>query len=196
MDFTVKSFLTTATNLGSFGIRKLSIVFSTNPAVSSLCGKAGFINLYDIENCVCSLGFYNYNPPNTGCEKCHENCASCYGPTSFDCYECNDGSYFDGTSCVACDSSCLKCSGPNAGQCESCASGYILFYGACIASSRCKSPFTFDLCSNSCFSPCDSQDISNWDKSCIPACQTQAIQDHYGNCKGNFFSYYFYDLYS
>ena len=79
------------------------------------------------------------------CLPCHENCATCSGPDSYNCNSCADGKKEDISSllknpkqCVDscptesyemedgscfCHENCARCSGPNSYNCNSCASG-------------------------------------------------------------------------
>jgi len=92
----------------SFGFRNLNFLFSShpNPAGDIWCGKAG-VTLPNYK-CACPTG-----PPSLSgsCPTCDASCASCFGTTKYDCFQCQEGYYFDGTQCTYCGDSCTTCQG-------------------------------------------------------------------------------------
>ena len=186
LNFKIISNMSGNTSDESFGVRDINLLFSTSPIAAPICGQITTVKSYDFPLCPCLKGFYNSDASNTVCSECHHSCASCYGGTENDCYECKEGYYFDGMGCKSCHPSCLRCSGPNYNQCEFCNTGYISFENICISSSRCTLPFISDVCSNSCLSPCDVDKNDSWSESCIPSCPTGQISDLEGFCFGNF----------
>ncbi|XP_006812277.1 proprotein convertase subtilisin/kexin type 5-like, partial [Saccoglossus kowalevskii] len=71
------------------------------------------------------------------CHDCHDGCATCVGPSQYDCTSCNGKKILEGGKCVAhclnseyhdtrsgrceaCHSSCWECEGPAASQCTEC----------------------------------------------------------------------------
>ena len=179
--------LNAKTNDGSFGVREIKLIFSTTPKFAPLCAIIP-VQSYKIPNCRCPKGSYDLGFPKTTCNECHPNCASCFGGSDADCYECNEGNYFDGTGCANCHSLCSRCLGPNSNQCLDCFAGFILFEGECVPSECCIFPFTMVNCSNSCLSPCDYSDKTLWDENCYPHCQPEpdTVSDSKDFCHGKF----------
>jgi len=169
----------------AFGLRDIKLFFSTNPYTPPLCVNSP-VKAYVLDECDCLRGFYNSGGMIKICTACHPNCASCYGGTENDCYECNEGSYFDGTGCKSCDISCKRCSGPNINECENCYEDFVLFEGACISQNRCAPPFTPTACVNTCTSPCDVATKVSWTENCFPPCPIGEISDLIGICHSKF----------
>ena len=192
LNFTIISIMTANSTDESFGFRDISLIFSESNDTPSLCGQILDVPFYDLTPCPCLKGFYNSGTSSTVCSECHENCASCFGGSENDCYECKEGSYFDGIACRKCHNSCSRCSGPDYNQCESCNAGYVSFENICIASSRCILPFIDDTCSNSCFSPCDIVDKDAWEEECFPPCPNGQISDFEGFCHSKFISFHLF----
>ena len=179
------SLMSSITSEEAFGIRDIKLLFSTNPAPAPLCADIS-VPFFNFTQCTCSKGLYDSGVSNIICTECHPNCASCFGGSQNECYECKEGNYFDGESCQTCHSSCSSCSGPNINQCSECYPGNILFENICIESTRCISLFITPICTNTCFSPCDIMNRDNWEEDCFPPCPTGAISDLQGFCHCKF----------
>ena len=173
------------TNEESFGIRDIKLLFSTNPTPAPLCANIS-VPFFHFTNCSCSKGFYDSGVSSTICTECHPNCASCFGGSQNECYECKEGNYFDGESCQTCYPSCSRCNGPNINQCSECYPGTILFESICIEPTKCISPFIISICTNACLSPCDIMNKDSWGEECYLPCPTEAITDLEGFCHCKF----------
>lgn len=111
----------------SFGLRDVNILFA-NVDAEELYTDACVLSSgpLDRNQCLCPKGTFAFfndefsiksTPYVMECTECHKNCATCYGPSDKECYECARGTFFDGTSCVECHSSCETCTGPGPSKC-------------------------------------------------------------------------------
>jgi len=140
-----------------------------------------------MSNCSCEKGYYDSGISTTSCSECHPSCASCFGGSENECYECKEGNYFDGYACKKCHSSCSRCSGPNINQCKDCYTGNIIFEGRCLSTNRCVAPFTAPTCTKNCLSPCDIGIREIWEEHCFPPCPTGQISDFRSFCHSKFY---------
>jgi hypothetical protein len=101
----------------------------------------------------CPVGYFSRGKH---CHKCHKSCASCFGPSPFDCtacpgsntltsagkcapsctgtacYPCPLGKYQVGTACYSCPTGCRFCF---EGKCMECKYGFAMAAsGVCLAS--------------------------------------------------------------
>lgn len=119
---------------------------------SCLTCTEGFslLDFYDLQNgrCVreCPVGFWSGSGV---CQRCQEDCQSCFGPSEYQClscyanfnlddgkcvYSCLTGKFADKAGfCQYCDPSCQECYGPTADNCFSCKENYYL----AVAEHRC-----------------------------------------------------------
>jgi len=159
----------------SYGIRDVRILIATAPSLysESICALSSIVPSANL--CVCQEGEYDTSRNGSGpCQTCHPNCASCFGSTAQECYQCSEGFSFDGTECVACDSSCSICHGGSNDQCDVCPSGKLLFNKKyCTEISTCSFPLTMtsNKCGNKyCSSPCPESDFVYWNLTCANNC--------------------------
>ncbi|KAL4486019.1 hypothetical protein ABPG72_003953 [Tetrahymena utriculariae] len=92
--------------------------------------KCPFGQFKNFDNtCKATCHYKQYGDQATGsCALCSNSCSVCFGPSSNQCFSCNDGFSLQGNQCLEsiCHSSCKTCSGPNVNQCTSCPSGMYL----------------------------------------------------------------------
>jgi len=206
LNFSIISGLTTSTKDESFGIRNLSFIFvneTSLPASEFVCARAENAILVGQTSCVCEEGQYvpgsarrgdggdpsrgGGGDPSIDCINCHPACASCFGPTNKECYECNLGYYFNGEVCTNCYEGCSKCSGNSSHECLGCTVGYILLNGACVPSTCLSSLYITDACTGNCIDSCTPNDNLDWSGSCSLMCQGDEVMDSDGACKGMYY---------
>ena len=132
--------------------------FDTSTNSCSYCPTSCQDCLSDKKCLKCDLGLYlsdneclsscpdgTYPNENSECESCSEECSICYGPTDYQCLECNskdgfiwadtkhskcvsgiceEGYYFYESNCVSCYKSCKSCKGLTSLDCIECKSGF------------------------------------------------------------------------
>jgi len=187
LDFSIISGLSHSTNDESFGIRNFSFLFMNeiSPPISEfVCARSENVTLKSQTLCICKEDQYSPDSTSTNCINCHPSCASCFGPTNKECYECNLGYFFNGEVCTNCYESCSKCWGNSSHECLECIVGYVLLNGVCIPSS-CFTPFyVTDACTGNCIDSCTANDHLDWSGSCSLMCQGNEVMDSDGACKG------------
>ncbi len=68
----------------------------------------------------CPLDVYYSDHQKNQCLLCHENCRSCFGPSSKECILCYDESFLLlENSCIPCSEECISCYGETK-QCSNC----------------------------------------------------------------------------
>ena len=82
-----------------------------------ICPNRNFI-VVDNE-CICKLGYFFDNGT---CNKCHDSCLECFGPSDSDCYFCNNGYLYlkDQSKCVHCNINCEDCMQNLNSTCQNC----------------------------------------------------------------------------
>jgi hypothetical protein len=110
----------------SFGVRDVNMLFANMDqeelSIKACALASGPLSKHE---CACPKGTFTFDEEFSHeytsyireCADCHKNCASCFGVTAAECYECARGTYFDGVSCVECHSSCETCTGPGPKKC-------------------------------------------------------------------------------
>ena len=175
-----------APTVASFGLRKISFIFTNSTAgdadMSCLAPQSTHIIISN--NCTCPVGKYP-NPSNpSSCLACDVSCNTCFGGQSSQCYSCDLGySYVNGR-CIGCDSSCQDCFGPASNQCLRCVSGnWHKWDNTCPTS--CSSPSYAQKTVGSikvCMVPCTSGQFYLWNGTCSASCASPFIQrsNNYG----------------
>ena len=132
-------------NLIALGFNRINIMFSTvafatlvgSPTTTSVSCATSSSSVLN-NQCKCIKGQYPYStillPTVTLCGICNPVCASCFGISDTQCYECSPKFYFDGSKCTACDISCDSCYGAGSGSCSACAFGFTNTSGKCTLS--------------------------------------------------------------
>ena len=144
----------------------------------SECSKDGLFKMIDSKECVKHCPNGEWADYETGtCQKCHDMCKTCFGPTSDTCLSCNETLYFYGYHCVqTCTDThyadvklkeCLPCSS-NCRTCEKSPSNCV----------NCRPFFILDQY-NRCLPPCDKHTNSSNCKQCHSTCLTCSGKENY-----------------
>ena len=165
-------------SLASVAVRDIDLLFMNNVLASTTTQFCATTSISSCASaCTCPEGQYE-SPVGSGtCVACDSSCASCFGSSTKECYQCKSGYTFNGYECILCDKSCSICSGTANTQCSVCASGYwLLNNNTCVSS--CNSPFiqSSDGQQNYCTSPCNSNQYILWDGSCSSSCDSPLQQ--------------------
>jgi len=157
-----------------FGVRDLNLIFLNSVPLSApyRCGNSDPPELLGSAACPCSLHYYS---DGTNCQKCHDACGNCYGPSASECYDCSEGYIFQGSQakCVPCHSSCKSCFGTASNQCKACSDeAYMTSSQTCI--NKCTFPMIYEEKNNAdyCGGPCgnNSQFYYPQEKTCKSSC--------------------------
>ncbi len=114
------------------------------------------------------------------CDACDPICKNCFGPSSNNCTECNDGLYLSVATieCLACDLQCLTCS--TATQCLSCHNGsYLSPTNQCIVCPKGCTTCISNNCTSCVADRVMNMNFTSTSFSCV--CMTGA-EDTQGNC--------------
>lgn len=60
---------------------------NVDPLYCTSCNKGNYLNTNNICIVTCEMGYYPRNTDFT-CQKCHETCLDCFGPSDTDCASC------------------------------------------------------------------------------------------------------------
>ncbi|XP_070543437.1 proprotein convertase subtilisin/kexin type 5-like [Ptychodera flava] len=127
------------------------------------------------DRCVVGCPPQTYKDEYDVCQRCHESCLSCFGPSDDDCLDCQpyyilqdrkclrgescgDGYYRDTevypAECRSCHESCKSCSGPGEDECLDCGENLHFHQGRCQSTCSEGQFLDYDVCTD-CYEGCN-----------------------------------------